>query len=92
MNFERKAAEVRRIVEEAMEMYADEVAAGDLEESSDISESFRRGVAHAVCAMILMQEESEIKTGGEAAVRPTADHQNKMTTKTKGGTTCQKKS
>ena len=67
MNFERKAAEVRRIVEEAMEMYADEVAAGDLEESSDISESFRRGVAHAVSAMILMQEEYEIKTGGEAA-------------------------
>jgi len=25
-------------------------------------------------------------------VRPTTDHQNKMTTKTKGGTTCQKKS
>ena len=65
MNFERKAAEVRRIVEEAMEMYADEVAAGDLEESSDISESFRRGVAHAVCAMIRIQEEYEIKTEEE---------------------------
>ena len=63
--FERKAAEVRRIVEEAMEMYADEVAAGDLEESSDISESFRRGVAHAVCAMIMIQREHKIKTEEE---------------------------
>ena len=67
MNFERKAAEVRRIVEEAMEMYADEVAAGGVEESNDPLVMFGRGVAHAVSAMILMQEEYEIKTGGEAA-------------------------
>ena len=61
MNFERKAAEVRRIVEEAMEMYADEVAAGDLEESNDPLVMFGRGVAHAVCAMIRIQDEYNIK-------------------------------
>jgi len=45
MNFEREEAKVRLIrliAEEAMAMHAEAVAAGDVEESSDPSESFLR--------------------------------------------------
>ena len=38
-----------------------------MEESNDPLVMFGRGAEHAVGAMILMQEEYEIKTGGEAA-------------------------
>ena len=62
--FERKAAEVRRIADKALVTNTEMVAAGKVEESSDPLVMFRRGVAHAVSAMILMQEEYEIKTGG----------------------------
>ena len=64
--FERKAAEVRRIADKALVTNTEMVAAGKVEESSDPLVMFRRGVAHAVCAMIRIQEEYEIKTEAEA--------------------------
>jgi len=70
MNFEREEAKVRLlrlIAEDAMATHAEMVSAGGVEESNDPLVMFGRGVAHAVSAMILMQEEYEIKTGGEAA-------------------------
>ena len=65
-DFERGVAEVRLIVEEAMEMYAEMVAAGDVEESSDPSESFLCGVVHGVNTMKMIREEYDIKTEAEA--------------------------
>ena len=65
MNFERAEAKARLIVGQAMAMHTEMVAAGEVEESSDPLVMFRRGVAHAVCAMIRIQEEYEIKTEEE---------------------------
>ncbi len=55
------------IYDQALVTYTEMVSAGGVEESNDPLVMFGRGVAHAVSAMILMQEEYEIKTGGEAA-------------------------
>ena len=61
MNFERAEAKARLIVGQAMAMHTEMVAAGEVEESSDPLVMFRRGVAHAVCAMIRIQDEYNIK-------------------------------
>ncbi len=60
MNFEREEAKVRLlrlIAEDAMATHAGMVSAGEVEESNDPLVMFGRGVAHAVSAMILIQEE-----------------------------------
>ena len=77
MNFEQEEPEVRLIVEKPERLEAEVagfiadkalvtntemVAAGKVEESSDPLVMFRRGVAHAVSARILIQEEHKIKT------------------------------
>ena len=75
MNHEQKQEEADRletelaglIAEEALAMHTEMVSAGGVEESNDPLVMFGRGAEHAVGAMILMQEEYEIKTGGEAA-------------------------
>ena len=70
MNFEQfewEDGEVRLIVEEAMAMHAEMVAAGEVKESNDPLVMFRRGVVHGIDAMTAVQDEYEIKTGGEAA-------------------------
>ena len=74
MNHEQKQEEVDRrvaelaglIAEEALAMHTEMVSAGGVEESNDPLVMFGRGVAHAVTVMILIQEEHEIKTEGEA--------------------------
>ena len=66
MNFEQEEAKAGFIVEVAMAMHAEAVAAGDVEESSDPLESFRCGVKEGIAAMILIREEHEIKTEAEA--------------------------
>ena len=65
MNFERAEAKARLIADKALVTNTEMVAAGKVEESSDPLVMFRRGVAHAVCAMIRIQEEYEIKTEEE---------------------------
>ena len=66
MNQEQKREEVCLIVEEAMEMYAEMVAPGDVEESSDPSESFRCGVKAGIAVMKMIEVEYEIKAKDEA--------------------------
>jgi len=71
MNFEQEEARVRLIrliAEEAMAMHAEAVAAGDVEESSDPSESFLRGVVHGIVVMMMTHEAYEIKAA-EVVVR-----------------------
>ena len=63
--FEWEDGEVRLIVEEAMAMHAEMVAAGEVKESNDPLVMFRRGVVHAVGAMIMIQREHKIKTEEE---------------------------
>ena len=73
MNHEQKQEEVDRhvaelaglIAEEALALHAEAVAAGDVEESSDPLVMFRRGVEHAVGAMIMIQREYETMTEEE---------------------------
>ena len=57
MNFERAEAKAGLIAEEALAMHTEMVSAGGVEESNDPLVMFGRGVAHAVSAMILIQEE-----------------------------------
>ena len=61
MNFERAEAKARLIADKALVTNTEMVAAGKVEESSDPLVMFRRGVAHAVCAMIRIQDEYNIK-------------------------------
>ena len=55
------------IYDQALVTYTKMVSAGGVEESNDPLVMFGRGVAHAVSAMILIQEEYENKTEAEAA-------------------------
>ena len=64
MNFEQfewEDGEVRLIVEEAMAMHAEMVAAGAVKESNDPLVMFRRGVVHGIDAMMAVQDEYNIK-------------------------------
>ncbi len=64
MNFEQfewEDGEVRLIVEEAMAMHAEMVAAGEVKESNDPLVMFRRGVVHGIDAMTAVQDEYNIK-------------------------------
>ena len=54
------------IYDQAMAMHAEAVVVCDVEESSDLLESFRCGVKEGIAAMILIREEHEIKTEEEA--------------------------
>ena len=66
MNHEQKREEVCLIVDQAMALHTEMVAAGDVKESSDISESFLCGVVHGVNTMKMIREEYDIKTEAEA--------------------------
>ena len=69
MNFEQfewEDGEVRLIVEEAMAMHAEMVAAGEVKESSDPLVMFRRGVEYVVGVMMIIREEYNIDAEEEA--------------------------
>ena len=66
MNQEQKREEVRLIVDQAMALHTEMVAAGAVKESSDISESFLCGVVHGVNTMKMIEVEYEIKAKDEA--------------------------
>ena len=68
MNNDHEEGEVRFTVDQAMALHAEAVAAGDVEESSDPSESFLRGVVHGIVVMMMTQEAYEIKAA-EVVVR-----------------------
>ena len=64
MNFEQfewEDGEVRLIVEEAMAMHAEMVAAGEVKESNDPLVMFRRGVVHGIAEVMVAQDEYNIK-------------------------------
>jgi len=55
------------IYDQAMAMHAEAVVACDAEESSDLLESFRRGVKEGIAVTMMIQEDCEIEAEEKAA-------------------------